>query len=125
MVTLRLARLLSPISATYTQLPPGHAATEISSQSSTVAFGMRTRPRHWPDASTACRRGCPESLCDQITPGVRRLSAAPLASGSPLSGFDAPAAAQTSGLARSAEAGAPSTQAVTTTARATTAALGR
>jgi hypothetical protein len=60
-----------------------------------------------------------------MIPGVRRLSAAPLASGRPFSGFDGPAAAQTSTAARSAAAGALSTQAETITAMATTAALGR
>jgi hypothetical protein len=49
---------------------------------------------------------------------VRRLSAAPLASGRPFNAFDGAAAVQRSTAARSAEAGALSTQADTTQASA-------
>src|SRR5512143_2694315 len=76
----RLA-LLSPMSARYRQVPWGHAPTATASQSTSFAPVMRTRPLTAPAEVSANTTGSPESLCDQSTPGVRRLAAMPLASG--------------------------------------------
>src|SRR5436190_4066921 len=70
------------MSAIYRQSPDAQGATEMSSQSR-VLIGTRTRPRTAPFASRAKRTAAfPESLCDQSKPGLRRLTARPLDSGS-------------------------------------------
>src|SRR5574342_813 len=76
----RLA-LLSPMSATYKQVPWGHVPTATASQSTPLAPLTRTRPLTAPAEVSANTTGSPESLCDQSTPGVRWLAAIPLASG--------------------------------------------
>src|SRR5512146_2894437 len=73
--------LLSPMSATYRQVPWGHVPTATASQSTTFAPVTRTRPLTAPAEVSANTTGSPESLCDQSTPGVRWLAAMPLASG--------------------------------------------
>src|SRR5947208_3435234 len=53
----------------------------MSSQSSTDAPATRTLPLTVPDESSAKSTGWPESLMAHRTPGDRRLTATPLASG--------------------------------------------
>src|SRR4026207_2383921 len=76
-----------PVSATYKQEPLPHGATLTSSQLFTWAPEMRTCPIMAPAGSSAITSGASESLSDQSTFGVRRLSARPLASGSDPSGL--------------------------------------
>src|SRR6478752_4991023 len=72
---------LSPMSAMYRQLPPGHGATAISSQFTISAPVTWTEPITAPLSDSAHTIGFFESLCVQTTPGVRPLNATPLASG--------------------------------------------
>src|SRR5262245_58944202 len=74
------------MSAMYKHDPSGHGPIARSSQSSTDIPVNSTRPFALPALSKANKLAGPESLCDQRMPGVRRLTATPLASPTPASG---------------------------------------